>query len=127
MWGRRTLIPSHWALFGMLGCGTTGTPPVQPGDPGVPVGNAGGAAITAAAAGVVWAVGGGCRLQGCPYGTFCNGTSGFCVVKKCSEGCPSGTICNEGLDRCQAAPPPQTPNDFLPQDDRTRIQPGMRH
>ena len=82
--------------------------------------------MTAAAAGVVWAVGGGCRLQGCPYGTYCDEKSGFCEVKKCSQGCPEGTICNEGLDRCQAAPPAQAPTDFLPQDNRLNAPPGSR-
>src|SRR5690349_13123256 len=62
-----------------------------------------GAAITAVAAGVLWAVGGGCKLQGCPYGSYCNQKTGFCDVRKCSEGCPDFTICNEGLGRCQAA------------------------
>ena len=80
--------------------------------------NMAGAALTAVAAGVVWAAGGGCRLQGCPYGSFCNEDSGFCDVRRCSQGCPPDTVCNEGLDRCQMRPPPQTPTDRLPQDDK---------
>lgn len=84
---------------------------------------AAGAAATAIAAGAVWAVGGGCRLQGCPYGSYCNQSSGFCDVRRCEEGCPEGTVCNEGLGRCQVAPPPKLPNDFLPQDD-ARNPPG---
>lgn len=75
-----------------------------------------GAAITAVAAGVLWAVGGGCKLQGCPYGSYCNQKTGFCDVRKCSEGCPDFTVCNEGLGRCQAPPPPNPPTDFLPED-----------
>ncbi|MET0344351.1 MAG: hypothetical protein ABW252_25285 [Polyangiales bacterium] len=85
----------------------------------------GGAIATAAVAGILWAGGGGCRLQGCPYGTYCDQKSGFCEVKKCSEGCPSGTVCNEGLDRCQMPGPPNTPNDRLPQDDKIRNPPGV--
>jgi hypothetical protein len=78
----------------------------------------GGAVATAAAAAVIWATAGGCKLQGCPYGSVCNKKSGFCDVIKCEDGCPDGTICNEGLHRCQAPPPPKTPNDFLPQDSK---------
>jgi hypothetical protein len=85
---------------------------------------AAGAAVTAIAAGALWAAGGGCRLQGCPYGSYCNQQTGFCDVRKCSEGCPDGTICNEGLGRCQATPPPKVPNDFLPQDDKRQLPPG---
>ena len=81
---------------------------------------AAGAAVTAVAAGAVWAAGGGCRLQGCPYGSYCNQESGFCDVRRCDQGCPDGTVCNEGLGRCQASPPPSVPNDFLPQDDKRR-------
>ncbi len=90
-------------------------------DPATNTGNAGGAVTTAAAAAALWAAGGGCKLQGCPYGSYCNEKTGFCDVRKCSDvgGCPDGTVCNEGLDRCQAAPPPNTPNDFLPQDSVT--------
>ncbi len=119
--GRSFFIPCVWAVLLLVGCATPSTPA-----PGVPGGNAGGAALTAVAAGAVWAAGGGCRLQGCPYGTYCDQKSGLCEVKKCSEGCPEATVCNEGLDRCQAAPPAQAPNDFLPQDNRITTPPGMR-
>jgi hypothetical protein len=84
---------------------------------------AGAAVITAIAAGTLWLAGGGCRLQGCPYGSYCNKETGYCDVRKCKDGCPEGTICNEGLGRCQAPPPPKVPNDFLPQDD-ARNPPG---
>ena len=107
-----------WAGYG-LGCGG----PSNVGAPGNTGANAGAAVGNAAAAGVLWAAGGGCRLQGCPYGTYCDRESGLCEVKKCSEGCPEGTVCNEGLDRCQGAPPPRTPSDRLPQDD-VRNPPG---
>jgi hypothetical protein len=68
---------------------------------------------------------GGCRLQGCPYASFCDEKSGFCEVRKCMEGCPAMTVCNEGMDRCQAPPPAQAPTDLLPQDDRRNL-PGSR-
>ena len=89
-----------------------------------PTTSGGAAAATAGAAAAVWAAGKGCRLQGCPYGSYCNEESGFCEARSCSEGCPENTVCNEGLDRCQAAPPPDTPNDFLPQDDKINNPPG---
>jgi hypothetical protein len=95
------------------GCrGAGGTPsPV-----GSQTANIAGGASTAIAAGILWAAGGGCRLQGCPYGSYCNQKSGFCEVRKCSQGCPDGTICNEGLGRCQAPAPASPPTDFLPED-----------
>lgn len=99
-----------------MGCG--GASPSLGGGPGQGGAGAGGAAATAGVAAVVFAVGGGCKLQGCPYGSYCNADSGFCDVRKCTDpsGCPPGTICNEGMNRCQAPGPPSTPNDFLPQD-----------
>lgn len=99
---------------GALGCG--GAAPSAGTAAGSQAVNAGGAIATAIAAGALWAVGGGCRLQGCPYGSYCDQKTGYCAVRKCSEGCPPGTVCNEGLGRCQAAPPAQAPSDFLPQD-----------
>ena len=108
---------SAWLGLGLLGglsLGCAGSSaPTAAGSQSV---NATGALVTAIAAGALWAVGGGCRLQGCPYGSYCNQTNGFCEVRKCSEGCPDDTICNEGLDRCQVAPPPNPPTDFLPED-----------
>ena len=83
----------------------------------------GAAVVTAVAAGTLWTAAGGCRLQGCPYGSYCNQETGYCDMRKCEQGCPSGTVCNEGLHRCQAPPPPRTPTDYLPQDDR-RLPPG---
>jgi hypothetical protein len=100
-------------LLASLSLGCAGSAPTPAGSQSV---NATGALVTAIAAGALWAVGGGCRLQGCPYGSYCNQKNGFCEVRKCSEGCPDDTICNEGLDRCQVAPPPNPPTDFLPED-----------
>ncbi len=108
---------------GTLACGTAGAPVpnAAPMSQGAAVT---GAVVTAIAAGTLWIAGGGCRLQGCPYGSYCNDKTGYCDVRKCELGCPDGTVCNEGLGRCQAAPPPATPNDFLPQDDKIRNPPG---
>jgi hypothetical protein len=120
-------VTGKWGLCValLIGACAGGQAPVAM-DPSTNAGNAGGAAITAAAAAALWAAGGGCKLQGCPYGSYCNHSSGFCDVRKCSDpgGCPDGTVCNEGLDRCQMAPPPNTPNDFLPQDS-VRAPPGQ--
>lgn len=125
--GRR---PTSRAVLGayllLLGCGSSqGSDPFAVGQGSSGAENAAGAGITAAAAGVAWAVGGGCRLQGCPYGTYCDETTGFCQVRKCSEGCPGGTVCNEGLDRCQAVPPARNPTDLLPQDNKVANPPGV--
>ena len=97
-----------------MGCG---------GASGAEAGNAAGAVGNVVAASVLWAAAGGCKLQGCPYGTYCDKNSGFCEVHKCSEGCPQGTVCNEGLDRCQAPAPASPPSDRLPQDDKIRNPP----
>jgi hypothetical protein len=110
------------ALSTQWGC--AGENQAGPNAPGVGTSVAG-AGGTAAAAAVLWAVGGGCKLQGCPYGSYCNKESGYCEVVRCADGCPSGTVCNEGLDRCQMAPPPSTPNDFLPQD--SKLAPPGQH
>ena len=75
-------------------------------------------AVGTAGAAAVLSVAGGCKLQGCSYGSYCNKDSGYCDTRKCTdpEGCPPGTVCNEGMNRCQEPGPPNTPNDFLPQD-----------
>jgi hypothetical protein len=114
-----------WCALGAAACAGSQTAPAGL-DPATNAGNAGGAVATAAAAAAIWAAGGGCKLQGCPYGSYCNENTGFCDVRKCSDagGCPDGTVCNEGLDRCQMAPPPNTPNDFLPQDNVLTAPPG---
>jgi hypothetical protein len=112
-----------WALLaaGAQACGPSSTPPPVNATQGQV---AGGAVVTAVAAGTLWLAGGGCRLQGCPYGSYCNQKTGYCDVRKCELGCPDGTVCNEGLGRCQAPPPPSTPNDFLPQDNAIKRPPG---
>lgn len=93
------------------------------GEPGTS--SAGAAAGTAGAAAVLSVVGG-CKLQNnCPYGSFCNHDTGFCVTRTCAEGCPSNAVCNEGLNRCQDPAPPRTPTDKLPQDDKLQNTPGM--
>ena len=98
-----------------MGCGGASPSVGSPAQGGA---GPGGAVATAGVAAAVFTVAGGCKLQGCPYGSYCNADRGFCDVRKCSdpEGCPPGTVCNEGMDRCQAPGPPNTPNDFLPQD-----------
>ncbi len=101
-------------LFVLVGCG----PKAPPREPGPKTGNVG----IASALGIV----AGCKLQNnCGYGAYCNHDTGFCVVRKCSQGCPNSTVCNEGLDRCQDPPPPRTPSDRLPQDDKIQVLPGM--
>ena len=80
---------------------------------------AAGAAITTAIAAGTWVVAGGCKLQGCSYGAYCDEASGLCVAESCSEGCPLGKHCNEDIDRCEDLPnvrigngsnlPPQDP------------------
>jgi hypothetical protein len=109
----------------LLGCGGGGQGVAINSPASSNAANAGGAAVTAVAAGVVWAAGGGCRLQGCPYGSFCDESSGFCEVRRCSQGCPPDTVCNEGLDRCQMRPPASTPNDNLPQDNKVLSPPTV--
>lgn len=86
---------------------------VQPMEPSTSPGLAVGSVVIASA---MWAAAGGCNLQGCPYGSHCNGKTGFCDVTKCAQGCPSDTVCNEGLGLCQAPPPAEGPSDFLPDD-----------
>ncbi|MDB4974459.1 MAG: hypothetical protein JWN48_2800 [Myxococcaceae bacterium] len=109
---------------GLAACGA-GTSQQIPQGNRVPNASAGDAVGNAVIAGVVWAAGGGCRLQGCPYGSYCNHDNGFCQTRKCSEGCPLNTVCNEGLDRCQVAAPAKVPNDFLPTDNRLTTPPTV--
>lgn len=110
------------ALIWTESCGSQQVSPQAPSQGAT----AAGAVVTAIAAGTLWAAGGGCRLQGCPYGSYCNQKSGYCDVRSCEQGCPEGTVCNEGLGRCQAPPPPHTPNDFLPQDNKANLPPGAK-
>lgn len=111
-------------LLAAGGCAPSQIQPQQAG--GGQGGSPGLAAATALAAGTLWAAGGGCRLQGCPYGSYCNQKSTFCDVRRCGEGCPEGTVCNEGLGRCQEPARASPPNDFLPQDNKANLPPGTR-
>jgi len=116
-------------VFGVLvialsGC-AGGAQAIPQGNNKVPNASGGQALGNAVVAGVLWAAGGGCRLQGCPYGSYCSFDSGFCQTRKCSEGCPDNTVCNEGLDRCQAPGPAKIPNDFQPTDNRLTTPPTM--
>src|SRR4051794_30610654 len=97
-----------WAIWGSAACGSGNQATMSSG-------SAAGAITTVAVAAVAQGTAG-CNFQGCPYGSYCNTKTRFCEVRKCVEGCPGNTICNEGLNLCQAPPPPKTPNDFLPQD-----------
>lgn len=115
----RALVASL-ALGAFFGCGRAAP---EMGDPGS--GTAGDAVINAAAAATLWVAAGGCKLQGCPYGSYCNEKTGYCDTRKCSEGCPPMTVCNEGLDRCQQPPIAKTPTDRLPQDDKIANPPGQ--
>lgn len=85
---------------------------------------AGGAVANVTVGAALWAVGKGCNMQGCPYGSYCNKATGFCDTRTCLEGCPENTTCNEGLNRCQDPAPASPPSDFLPQDiEKRRINP----
>ena len=112
-------------VFGAVLPACAGSSQQIPQGSNVPKASGGDALGNAVVAGVIWATGGGCRLQGCPYGSFCSADSGFCQVRKCSEGCPPGSVCNEGLDRCQAAAPARVPNDFLPTDNKIATPPTV--
>jgi hypothetical protein len=82
--------PLAACALGLSGCGGSQPPSTLEGASQGQI--AAGAAVTAIAAGAMWAAGGGCRLQGCPYGSYCNQKTGFCDVRRCNEGCPDGTI-----------------------------------
>jgi len=110
--GAGVAIFSLWGGLGACGGATAETKGL-----GIGAGAAGNAAMAAAA----WAIGKGCNMQGCPYGSYCNHATGFCDTRKCDEGCPKDTACNEGLNRCQDPAPASPPNDFLPYD--RQIQP----
>ncbi|HVZ34174.1 MAG TPA: hypothetical protein VG963_17225 [Polyangiaceae bacterium] len=120
---QKTAVSGVWALAAVAVMACAGAQVAPQGNAAAV--NATGTAITAAAAGVAWVAGGGCKLQGCPYGSYCNMQSGYCAVRRCSLGCPEGTVCNEGLDRCQAHAPPALPNDLLPQDSKLANPPGV--
>src|ERR1700712_2908254 len=110
--------------FGLSACGAASSQQIPQGSK-VPNASAGDAIANAVAAGVIWATGGGCKLQGCPYGSYCSYDTGFCQTRKCSEGCPLNTVCNEGLDRCQVASPARPPSDYLPTDNKLLTPPTV--
>jgi len=62
------------------------------------------AAVTAVAAGALWAGGGGCKINGCRYPLVCNQGSGFCEYMPCGENasiCPAGTTCERTSQTCR--------------------------
>jgi hypothetical protein len=64
--------------------------------------------VTAAAAGA-YAVGGGCKIAGCPTHLACNPGNERCEAIACTPrgpACPPGSICERSSGRCQTQPPP---------------------
>lgn len=62
------------------------------------------AAVTAVAAGALWAGGGGCKIAGCRYPLVCNQGSELCEYMPCGENasvCPAGTVCESTTQTCR--------------------------
>lgn len=62
------------------------------------------AAVTAVAAGALWAGGGGCKIAGCRHPLVCNPGSELCEYLRCGENasvCPAGTICEPNTQTCR--------------------------
>lgn len=62
------------------------------------------AAVTAVAAGALWAGGGGCKIAGCRHPLVCNPGSELCEYLPCGENksvCPAGTICEPTTQTCR--------------------------
>jgi hypothetical protein len=61
------------------------------------------AAVTALAAGTLWAAGGGCAIAGCRYPLQCNQGSGLCEHLRCGEhrDCPVSTSCDQSTYTCR--------------------------
>ena len=62
------------------------------------------AAVTAVAAGALWAGAGGCATAGCRHPMVCNTGSGFCEHLACGENasvCPAGTRCEPTTRTCR--------------------------
>lgn len=62
------------------------------------------AAVTAVAAGALWAGGGGCKIAGCRHPLVCNPGSELCEYLRCGENksvCPAGTICEPTTQTCR--------------------------
>jgi hypothetical protein len=76
----------------------------SPVEPCVQTGGPTEAAVTAVAAGALWAGGGGCAIAGCRYPMVCNEGSGLCEHMRCGEhvgGCPPATRCEPTTYTCQ--------------------------
>jgi hypothetical protein len=70
----------------------------------VQTGGGGEAFVTGAAAGALWAAGGGCAVAGCRPPFVCNRKAGWCEPQRCGEGygrCPAGTSCDGETLRCR--------------------------
>ena len=75
-----------------------------PTGPCVETGGATEAAVTAVAAGAIWAAADGCAVAGCRPPLVCNAQSGFCNYARCDEGgpaCPPGTKCDSTTSTCR--------------------------
>jgi hypothetical protein len=75
-----------------------------PADPCVQSGGPAEAAVTAVAAGALWAGSGGCAIAGCRTPYVCNSGSGLCEHMACGEGsgsCPPGTQCDSLTSTCR--------------------------
>jgi hypothetical protein len=62
------------------------------------------AAVTAVAAGALWAGGGGCKIAGCRHPLVCNQGSELCEYLPCGENksvCPAGTRCEPTSQTCR--------------------------
>jgi hypothetical protein len=83
--------------FSQLQCESPNGPCTETGGPGE-------AAVTAVAAGALWAGGGGCAINGCRYPYVCNKGSGLCEPMTCGEGkgtCPPGLACEAMTSTCR--------------------------
>jgi hypothetical protein len=65
------------------------------------------AAVVVATGAVLYASAGGCRIAGCPTGTYCDVASERCIRVECnlkneSEVCAAGTRCNLANGTCAA-------------------------
>lgn len=65
------------------------------------------AGVITGTAAVIYAVGGGCRISGCPTGTVCNPHSERCMRLECGPGavspdCPNGLRCDVRSNACVA-------------------------
>jgi hypothetical protein len=104
---RRSLIVA--LLGGLIGGGLVNGCASQmtcesPTDPCVESGGPAEAAVTAVAAGALWAGNGGCATAGCRSPYVCNTGSGLCEHMPCGESrgsCPPGTQCDVLTSTCR--------------------------